>query len=54
MFTVTQCLSLAGVRETRSRALRPLVSINLESSGYKLVLNDGNDGAKYKITKGAE
>ena len=34
--------------------LRPIVSINLESSGYKLVLIDGKDGAKYKITRGSE
>ena len=43
-----------GTPHLVSGALRPIVSINLESSGYKLVLNDGTDGARYKITKGAE
>ena len=40
-----------GYSDDPSQALRPIVSIDLESSGYKLVQNDGNDGAEYKLTK---
>ena len=46
--------SLTGSTQEPGFALRPIVSINLKSSGYKLVLNDGTGGEKYKITKGTE
>ena len=46
--------SLIGNTYNPSNALRPFVSINLEFSGYRLVLNDGTGGEKYKITKETE
>ena len=46
--------ALIGYIGEPSYKIRPFVTINLETSGYRLVLNDGTDGAKYKITKGTE
>ena len=43
--------ALDGSVATRDCALRPLVSIDLTSSGYKLIPNDDADGAKYKLAK---
>ncbi len=44
-------VGMIGVGGKQECALRPIISINLETSGFKLVLNDGNDGAEYKLTK---
>ena len=43
--------ALVGSGGEPSYALRPLVSIDLKLSGYKLVPNDGTDGAEYKLIK---
>ncbi len=36
---------------TPNLPFRPVVSINLETSGYNLVKNNENDGAQYKLTR---
>ena len=42
---------LNGEDINNGNPLRPIVSINLKSSGYKLVTRDSNDGVRYELTK---
>ena len=48
------CLQVVGNANVCSESLRPIVSIDLESSGYNLVEKNGNDGIQYKLTKQVE
>ena len=49
MFQDTKFLTLHGEDKEPEAALRPIVSINLETSGYKLVMDD--EKIAYIITK---
>ena len=53
VWQVSTCASLTGDTFSRGYALRPIVSINLKSSGYKMTPNVGEDG-KLTINLSAE
>ena len=44
MWTVIACITLAGSASTPSLALRPVVSIDLKSSGYTLIPEEDEAG----------
>ena len=49
---MTVYLSLIGSEVTQSKYLRPMISINLQISGYKLEKNvDKNGITSFKLTK---
>ena len=56
MCMVATCITLIGTTGTPSNALRPIVSINLKTSGYKLkkVENEDGQAVNFQLTKNSE
>ena len=53
--TASSCITLIGSKDSPSRDLRPIVSIDLRSSGYSLekVVGDDN-GVSFKLVEDKE